>query len=315
MAEPSYDLKHTALISNLASEQNSKHGLKSIEALIHPIGLRHYRMETLDGLDDVIQECTQQQINLLIINAGDGTVSRILEAIRQTSPYQQEPTLALLHGGTTNMIHNDVGFPGNPANGLNKLLQNLNKYHYTITERYPLLVKRQNTERILHGFFLGTHAVLKGILRTRERFHQRNSKGTVSELISVITMLWRLMGHRVKHDPILSPISVQISYDEKNWQRISHILLMAVSLRKMILGIKPLRRGQHAGLAVLNAPDYRLGSLARKFLRGNADTLESIYLQGDFGWILDGEIHQHQTTDGVLSITTGKPVRFLVPVS
>jgi hypothetical protein len=179
--------------------------------------------------------------------------------------------------------------------------------------RHVLRVDSSHRTEPRYGFFLGTNAVVRGIRRTRSNLHRHVSTGRLSELLSVVVMLWRLLRRRVERDPVLSPVSVEFCRDGGHRRQAAQVLLMAMSVQKAILGIRPLRRGQRAGLAVLSWPDYRLAPWIKRFLTGRLDDFNRISLRGDFEWILDGEMHRQKAGDGALTITVDRPAHFLRP--
>lgn len=312
VAERFRDLSATALVSNTASGANRRHGVEGVHARAAAAGLPHYRIDEIGALDDVLRKCARDDIRLIIVNAGDGTVCRLLDIVRAGGCFAREPVLALLRGGTTNMIHGDVGWKGRPASALQDLLSCLRGGNGVLRERHVLRVHQAGPDVTRHGFFFGTHALVRAILRTRARFHARAHTGTMIELLSATAMAWRLLRGRIERDPVLSPIPLEISRDDDEWRRVSHILLMAVSLRRMILGVRPLAPGQRAGLATLSWPDYRVVPWLWRVARGPLEALQKVSLRGRVDWILDGEIHAHQAADGVLSVEICEPARFLV---
>lgn len=300
------------LISNPSSGANKKLGLTSVTVVAAAAALPHHRIDDMDTLDVVLAESARRGDRLIIINAGDGTVCRVLQFIREQGLFDPAPTLALLRGGTTNMIHNDVGIPGKPDAALRALLKGLARGDYTFLERHTLRVTRDSADASSYGFFFATNAVTKAILRTRERFHGRGWTGGVSQLLSVSAMVWRLIRRRVRNDPVLAPVSLELRRDGGAWRHDDHILLIAISVKNAILGIRPLQRGQRAGLATLSWPDYRPLPWLRRFIQGTLEEFDSVSLRGRFDWILDGETYQHRVSDGVLTVYVDKPTRFLI---
>lgn len=311
MPEP-FDVSNRALlISNPASGANRKLGLESVRASADAARLPHRCVDDIDALDGVLAEAAGRGDRLIIINGGDGTVCRVLQILREHALFTTEPTLALLRGGTTNMIHNDVGIPGKPDAALPTLLDGLARGAFDHSERHVLRVARSPEQASVYGFFFGTNAVARAILQTRERFHRRGFTGGVSQIMSITAIVWRLMRRRVQADPVLAPVALEMRRDDSGWYHDEHILLMAMSVKRAILGIKPLQHGQPAGLATLSWPDYRLLAWLLRFIRGTLEEFDAVSLRGRFDWILDGETYQHHASDGVLSVSVDTPARFL----
>lgn len=304
-------MSRACLISNTDSGANVKRGLDKVARVASASGLRHRTIDDIDKLDAVLRECAENGDGLIIVNGGDGTVRRVLEHVRNSGLFPAEPALALLRGGTTNMIHKDLGIPGRPEAALRRLLAVRDRNAFTVRRRHVLRIAGPAYAEPMYGFFLGTNAVLKGILRTRARLHQV-SVGWPSELLSIGGMAWRLFRRRVDRDPVLAPVGLEIRRDRETWQHTEHIMLLAMTVQTAILGVHPLRHGQRAGMALLSWPDYRLMPWLGRFLSGRLEAFESLSLRGGFGWILDGEVHEHHPADGALDIEVGNPASFMV---
>jgi hypothetical protein len=305
-------LDRAILISNVASGTNTKLGIDGVRRFAHAVGLRHECVAGVDNLASILADCAHMKDPLIILNAGDGTVSRTIEMIREKLSFSSEPVLALLRGGTTNMIHNDVGFSGRPEDALRTLLQCIKTKSCSFRSRHVLRIRQSSRDLPHYGFFFGTHAVVRAILRTRERLHKHVSSGRLSELLSISAMVWRLLRRRVHTDPVLSPVPLDLSDMDGEWCETAHILLLAMSVQKVVLGIRPLRRGQPAGVATLNWPDYRLLPWLWHIVRGRLDELTTVSLRGEFDWVLDGEMHAHGRADGILRLDVADPVHFLI---
>lgn len=306
------DISRACLISNADSGANLKYGLDRVEREAAAAGLRHRRVNSIDMLSEVLKDCAHRGDRLIVVNAGDGTVCRLLEHIRNDRLFPEEPMLALLRGGTTNMIHNDVGIPGRPEAALRRLSAWIARGGVACRERRVMRITSTIRPQPRYGFFLGTNAAVRAILLTRARLHQRVSTGRLSESLSIGAMIWRLLRRRIDQDPVLSPVPLELCRDGDSWRQSDHILLIAMSVHTAILGIRPLKHGQDAAVAVLDWPDYRLFPWLRRFLTGRLEAFQTLSLRGQFSWVLDGEIHEHDIADGVLTIEATHPVRFLV---
>ncbi|MEJ2202421.1 MAG: acylglycerol kinase family protein, partial [Desulfuromonadaceae bacterium] len=64
-----------------------------------------------------------QQVDLLVINGGDGTVQATLTALYGEDPRENPPPLlALLRSGTSSMLARDVGVDGTPLEALRRIV-------------------------------------------------------------------------------------------------------------------------------------------------------------------------------------------------
>jgi len=105
------------LITNPHSRRNRAH-LASVEAIVANHPHIHHQV-TQDGGDipRALQDFAQQGVDVLAINGGDGTTSRVFTELFSDNPFTGYPSVILLPGGTTNMNVGDVGLRGNLLKG------------------------------------------------------------------------------------------------------------------------------------------------------------------------------------------------------
>ena len=77
----------------------------------------------LNELNAVARDFRDREIQILAINGGDGTISRTLSAFINVYGDQPLPEVALLRGGTINMLADNLGIKGTPEHNLFCLLE------------------------------------------------------------------------------------------------------------------------------------------------------------------------------------------------
>src|SRR5262245_52671598 len=82
----------------------------------------HREVVTPEDIAAALVAMAAQQVDVLAVCGGDGTVQATLTTLFHTKPFEVRPPLALLAGGTTNMTAADVGIGGKPARALQRLL-------------------------------------------------------------------------------------------------------------------------------------------------------------------------------------------------
>ena len=281
-----------AIISNPLSGYNSRNGLDKIEMLASQNGLYHIKASTPDEIVKALTTLSKEKLDLLVINGGDGTIDIIVNAIRNQKIFKDEPVLALLKGGTTNLIHRDIGLNGKPE----KILRNIIKRYTStknITTRRPLEVRYKNkNENPLHGFFIGTGAIPRSILEARKNLHKKGLHGPFSEFLVLLSSLYRLFFKRnLNQDKILKPTELTVNNQERK-----HIFLIVSTLKKLIPFIQSRATENLAGTIYMGDN--------RKLKRTQHD---HINLKIEESWALDGEMQP----PGNIQIALGTPVRFL----
>ena len=82
----------------------------------------HVETESVGALPEALSDLARQDVELIVINGGDGTLQHTLNEILTTDTFERAPRLAPLRGGRTNMTACDIGSHRNPVKGLKALL-------------------------------------------------------------------------------------------------------------------------------------------------------------------------------------------------
>lgn len=290
-----------AVLSNPASGANRRHRgreLARVRRVACRAGLIHHELDGCTELPGLIDDLAHRGVRVLAINGGDGTVVAVATALLAAPPACRPPALALLRGGTTNMIAADAGLAGGPAAALRRLADATARAapaHAPIRRR-TLHVRRAGAPD-RYGFFLSTAAGPRVMDAARARLHTRGLTGPTGWTAALVWSFLRLMGGRIAADPLLHPDDCQLAVDGERAQAHRVVLLLATTLERLLLGMRPVPRGPELGVAAILWPYsglwYRLpGLLAGRgrdgdgILRRQCARLD---LHTRAGCMLDGE--------------------------
>lgn len=299
------------IISNPRSRRN---WTVDLERKIGP-GVLAAAPTTNEQLAKTLHSFAEQELELLVIDGGDGTVRDVLSAA--TGIYGDDlPPLALLPSGKTNALALDLGVP------VGWSLQDAIAAHATgrIQTRAPIEIRR-DAEEPLCGFIFG----VGGFVMATELAQGTHRLGAIDGLAVGLSLIgavaqtcfgslanrWRV-GERVEIlDYATGETSVRNLY-----------LLLGSTLERMPLGIKPLGK-TGAGLDVLavDAPPRMLPVAAAAVVAGreggwlqrlgyhHGHGIPPVQLKLERGFILDGEMFP----GGTIDVRTGAPIRFVTP--
>ncbi|NRA44304.1 MAG: hypothetical protein HRU09_05025 [Oligoflexales bacterium] len=112
------------IIANPHSKLNKRNPRR--QHLLSYIAGEKGRLEVTNNLEElrkVAQDFRHRAIKVVAINGGDGTISRTITAF--IDAYQEEPLpkIALLGGGTMNMLADNLGIKGTPEENLFRLIE------------------------------------------------------------------------------------------------------------------------------------------------------------------------------------------------
>ena len=78
---------------------------------------------SLDEMEDVARSFRNQEISILAINGGDGTISHTLSVFSRIYPHKELPHIAVLRGGNMNVLAQNLGIKGTPEQVLYRLIE------------------------------------------------------------------------------------------------------------------------------------------------------------------------------------------------
>jgi hypothetical protein len=92
--------------------QNGLQKIRRAAAKAHPQVFQR-EVQTPTDVVETLADFAQQEVNILVVNGGDGTVQAALTAIFHKNFFERGPVLAVLRSaGTTSMIAGDIGLKG-----------------------------------------------------------------------------------------------------------------------------------------------------------------------------------------------------------
>ncbi len=314
---------HIGVLINPLSGGNLN-GLDAIRGVIkdHPRVI-HRDVQTPREVLDALLDFARQDVDLLAVNGGDGTVQAVLTNLFLHQPFSVMPLLAILQSGTTSMTARDVGFSGSRVKSLQKLF----KWAATgdgepkVAQR-PVLQVQAPGHQTYYGMFFGASAIYQGI----EYFHRKiNTKGLRGELgpgITILRFLWSAMRQRSGFIP---PIPVSVAIDDKQAQNFDSFVVLVSTLERLFLGIHPywgIESGPLHYTAVRAYPQHLLMALPA-LLRGRqshvgtnengyySHNAHEIKLFLDGGFTLDGQLYTPESRKKPTVVRFGGVANFI----
>lgn len=310
------------MISNPRSGGN-KRGFAKISAFLmeNPQILHHEAITPLE-VEHALMALADHNIDLLIINGGDGTVQAVLTVLYTRKIFHQPPILALLRAGTTSMLARDVGIDTGSLVALTRILDWARQGEMipeVLEERPILKIDRGENQPPLCGMFFGAGAIPRGI----DLFHQRvNPRGIRGELMPGLILIRLLLAVFSGNENVLPATGMQIGLDGGSSQQHRCLFTLVSTLERLFLGLRPFWGNEDAPLHLTtletrprqllrNLPAVLRGHRSRGnipqngYISHNAQRVDCSF-KGRF--TLDGELFD---SPGSLSITAVGPARFL----
>ena len=311
------------MVTNPLSGGNRK-GIGEIRKfLAQNPGINYCEAVTPEEVNAVLTDFSTRNVELLVVNGGDGTVQAVLTALYGRSLFPRPPVLALLQAGTTSMLARDVGVRGKPSAALAKILawsMGTGRTGDPIHERPVLKIRQEGYAEPVCGMFFGAGAIPRGI----DLCHgSMNPNGVRGELMPGLIMARLILEVLTGREKLLSATDMGIRLDEAPAWHDTYLFAMVSTLERLFLGLHPFWGGEAAPLhftALRAKPTYLLRNLPF-LLRGRCTATASpengffshnirrIILDFRGRFTLDGEIFEARAP---LTIEPAGPARFLI---
>ncbi len=272
--------------------------------------------DTRERMVDALEGFARAQVDLLVINGGDGTVRDVMSAARPLFR-ERMPPIGVMPNGKTNALANDLRIPA--GWDLDAIVTAFHKG--TIAERAPVEITYEGTEVPLSGFILGAGAFVRATMLAQQAHRMGAFNGTAVALSVLGGVLQTCMGKRTNPWRAGEMMACRNQVTGETCERQFYLMLLS-TLRRFPLGLRPLGQDGDGlnGLAI-DAPPRLLPVVAPAVLTGRESAwlnrmgyhrlndLEPSQITLENGFILDGELFP----GGTMSVRAGAPLRFVVP--
>lgn len=311
------------VLSNPLSGGN-RYGLGRIHQVVRRYpDVVHLEASKPEAVAAALAAFAADEVDLVAVNGGDGTIQAVLTGLFDCKPFRSMPVLALLCGGTSNMLPKDLGLRGPQHLVLRRVLQCLEtgRLPASVVKR-PVLKVAAAGHRPLYGMFFGAGCLYRGIQFFHQKVHTLGFSGELAHLIVVARFLGALLSRK---SSLVAPQSIQVQLPGGGPPQGEYLVFLVSSLEKLILGLHPYW-GRGPGplhlTAVTARPKHFFKAVAG-FLRGTANRylcpengyhsheIEAVRLRFQGGFTLDGELYQTTAPDDTVHVTTGGHALFM----
>ncbi len=253
---------------------------------------------------EALKTFAQNKVDCVVVNGGDGTIQATMSALFHHQPFSSLPSLALLPGGTANLMAGDVGLGTFEAKTLEQLLAEVKSSRSdTMTETRPILRIRFPEEREpLHGMFFGAGAIYHG---TQLGLQTKQSIGRLGEWGAGLIMVKFLFALATGSRKGLNPITAHVAVGEATPLQDEYLVLLVTTLNRLFLGMKPFWNTKPGPLRFtsLRVPYRHLWRVLPAVLQGKthalattnhgygSENVSEIRMSFDSGFVLDGEVY------------------------
>lgn len=278
----------------------------------------HITSESLEELDQKVAQLAADEIEVVAVNGGDGSIRAVLTRVLEHYPEHRLPTLALLRGGTMNTISNSFGIRGRPPGILKRMIERRNKSQpLRTTPRAPLRI--DDGVRVQSGFIFGTGLVYNYL---EEYYAQPKVSPLVAAKVLAHGAASAMVGGRFGKR-LARTLDARLVVDGVDWLDDSFITIIASTTSQLGLGFAPLSRvtedlSRFEALA-LSAPLRRVTRALPRLRKGQlpgevgfantTTTRMTIQSEAEIEYDIDGDLF---TTQEELEIRIGPLMEIVI---
>lgn len=308
MLKPLSQQPEILLVSNSLSTANRR-TLSYVREVArqHP-ALVHLEAADLADLQRQLEIYRGQTPNLLIINAGDGTLHALLSHIINFKIFEPLPPLAFLAGGMTNIVAEDFGSGGPGAEQLKIILDryqngDLSRFY---TQRNLVAVHFKGGRRTEFGFFFGTGIIVRGIRMCQDKLYPRGIGGRPAQIIAFLSNAASLL-KKSRSGSHANSTLIQVRFSNNQLIKGELSTVMITTLRRLLYGVHaPVVNGQFS-IFTLRPHFFSLIRAYWHGLRGSVNAVDTggmtlnfdhqIEIEGSADFVMEGEIFQSVATE------------------
>lgn len=274
-----------------------------------------------------IERLIREDVDLLVIVAGDGTTHAILGHLFVLLVPQAWPLIMIVPGGTTNMTPLDLGMKGKPEQIIRRLQDYLRNPAAPKLVQRPVLRIEQAGMPVIYGMFFAVGLVARGVKFSRSPVKQIGITGSIfTALIMLRSLLGMISGMILgRQQSEWAPVKMTLTDASGRVYQGTYLFAQVSALDCLLLNIRPHWGKEPAPLHVtlVDQQCKRLWRSLWPMISGNGRLLQEkdgyfshntagLSLEMDDEYIVDGELYRCIGEQGLLRITATDPVNFLV---
>lgn len=319
------------VVNNLRAGKSQAQVVRMLDFLRSHPDVLHVETESAGVMPEALAELAAKEVDLLVVNGGDGTLQYVLTEILASNAFgDRVPLVAPLRAGRTNMSAMDLGADRNALRGLAAMLA---------SARAGQIAERVEPRRVLrvayglgferavqYGMFFGAGIIKRAIELNHRLFDQDGQRSVVEGVPGATLVTAGLIGRMITgdHSGILTPDKVQILLDGEEVHQGEYHLVMASTLSRLFARMRPFWGKGPGGVrfTAIAAPCERFGRAAIGMLRGRPSdwvspetgytsrNVDHAELRMSCGFTVDGELWQPDP-DRSIALSAERVVHFV----
>jgi diacylglycerol kinase (ATP) len=231
-------LVRIGVLNNLRAGRQGPHAVRVDELLRARPDVVSVETEGAHELGPALAELERREIDVLVLNGGDGTVQCALTELLRDPQRERLPLVAPLRGGRTNSTSTDLGADRDPARGLARLIEaaGADQLGALAVARPVLRVRSARRGVDQYGLFFGAGLIYRAI-RLVHRMFPPGRQGVFGAGLVTGALVSKALFRPTSG--ILTPDKCQVRGDGRDLVDAELYLLISSTLERLFLRMNP----------------------------------------------------------------------------
>jgi len=227
------------LLNNLRAGRNRRRAQRVLRAIDGAKDVLHVATPSAEAVPDALAVMERADVELVIVNGGDGTLERVLTALHADAKPSWSPAIAPIRGGRTNMTAADLGAAHDSIRGLREVLAaaRAGRLEERVVRRSVLRVAKHHGADVRCGMFAAAGMLGRAVTLTTRHL----PKGRAQETFGVALVTGALVGNVLSgaRGEIMRADKIRLAFDGEPLPDEERLVTLFTTLDRLIFGIRP----------------------------------------------------------------------------
>jgi diacylglycerol kinase family enzyme len=227
------------LLNNLRAGRNTRKAGRIARELDGASDILHLTTPSADAVPDALAEMERAQVELLIVNGGDGTLERTLTALLARGRPAWLPVIAPIRGGRTNMMAAELGAARDSVRGLRDVIAaaRAGRLEERIAEYAVQRVAPQRGGGVRCGMFVGVGMLGRAVTWTSRNLPRGRAQESFGTAIVTLKLFAEVLGQR--ESALLRPEKIRLALDGAPLPDEERLIVFFTTIGRLVLGMRP----------------------------------------------------------------------------
>jgi diacylglycerol kinase family enzyme len=227
------------LLNNMHAGRSSRRMKQIVREIDGAADVLHAVTTSAEMVPEALGEMQRADVELLIVNGGDGTIEHVLSELLAKGRPAWLPVIAPIRGGRTNMTAADLGAARNSVRGLREVIAaaRVGRLAERIVPRAVLRVTPGHGGAVRCGMCVVAGFLGRAVQLTTRHLPKGRAQETIGVGLVTATLLSRFMSGA--RGELFRPDKVRLAFDGAQLPDEERVITVFSTLERLVFGIRP----------------------------------------------------------------------------